>query len=88
MNTVSLLRAVREIGFNPRRLGLAVRYPRFLRDPRQWKRQGGSVSSMYPILSDWSDEAGAGSGAHFHQGLLVARRLVGFDYYLYGCRAR
>jgi hypothetical protein len=75
MNAVSLLRTVREIGFNPRRLGLAARYPRFLRDLRLWKRQGGRVSSMYPILSDWSDQAGRGSGAYFHQDMLVARRI-------------
>lgn len=75
MSTVSLFRALREIGFNPRRLALAGRYRRYLRDLRRWKRQGGEVSSLYPVLSDWSDQAGAGSGAYFHQDLLVARRI-------------
>ena len=75
MNAASLLRAFREIGFNPRRLRLAARLPRFVGDIRRWKRQGGRVSSLYPILSDWSDQAGGGSGAYFHQDMLVARRI-------------
>jgi hypothetical protein len=75
MNAASLLRTFREIGFNPRRLRLAARVPRFLRDIRRWRKQGGQVSSIYPILSDWSDQAGGGSGAYFHQDLLVARRI-------------
>ena len=76
MNATGLIRTVREIGLNPRRLGLVAHVPRFLRDLNQWKRQGGRVSSMYPVLSDWSDQAGAvASRAYFYQDLLVARRI-------------
>jgi hypothetical protein len=75
MNTVSLFRTVREIGLNPRRLHLAGRLPRFLRDLRRWKKQGGQVSSVFPVLSDWSDQAGQVAGAYFHQDLLIARRI-------------
>jgi hypothetical protein len=75
MNAASLLRTVREMGLNPRRLGLVAQLPRFLRDLNRWKRQGGSVSSVYPILSDWSTQAGDASGAYFHQDMLIARRI-------------
>jgi Caenorhabditis protein of unknown function, DUF268 len=75
MNAASFLRTIREIGFNPRRLRLAAEFPRFLRDLRRWKSRGGRVSNIYPILSDWSDQAGDASGAYFHQDLVVARRI-------------
>jgi Caenorhabditis protein of unknown function, DUF268 len=75
MSAAGLLRTVREIGLNPRRLGLVTQLPRFLRDLKRWKRQGGRVSSMYPVLSDWSTQAGSASGAYFHQDMLVARRI-------------
>jgi len=75
MSAAGLLRTVREIGLNPRRLGLVTQLPRFLRDLKRWKRKGGRVSSMYPVLSDWSTQAGSASGAYFHQDMLVARRI-------------
>jgi hypothetical protein len=75
MNSAALFRTVREIGLNPRRLGLIALFPRFLRDLNRWKRQGGRVTSMYPVLTDWSTQAGDASGAYFHQDLLVARRV-------------
>jgi hypothetical protein len=75
MNATSLLRAAREMGFNPRRLRLATQFPRFFRDLSRWRRQGGRVSSIFPVLSDWSDQAGEASGAYFHQDMLVARRI-------------
>ncbi len=75
MNTASLFRTVREIGFNARRLRLAAQIPRFLRDLNTWKKRGGRVTSMFPVLSDWSDQAGNASGVYFHQDMLVARRV-------------
>jgi Caenorhabditis protein of unknown function, DUF268 len=75
MIAVSLVRTVREIGLNPRRLRLSVQFPRFLRDLMRWKRLGGRISSVFPVLSDWSDQAGDVSGAYFHQDMLVARRI-------------
>jgi hypothetical protein len=64
---------MREVGLDPKRLPLIVRIPRYLRELRAWKRQGGRVSHLYPVLSSWSDEAGSASGAYFHQDMLVAR---------------
>jgi len=75
MNAASWFRTVCEIGLNPRRLRLAAQFPRFLRDLSAWKQQGGQVSSVFPVLSDWSDQAGMASGAYFHQDMLVARRI-------------
>ena len=75
MYAVSLFRMVCEIGFDPRRLRLARRFPHFLRDLRKWKRQGGVVSAVFPVLGDWSDQAGDISSAYFHQDMLVARRI-------------
>ena len=75
MNPASVLRTAREMGLNLRRVRLAGQLPRFLRDLSRWKRLGGEVSTLFPILSDWADQAGAASGAYFHQDLLVARRI-------------
>jgi len=75
MNAAALFRTFREIGFNPRRLALLAQFPRFLRDLSRWKRLGGRVSSVFPVLSDWSNQAGDASGAYFHQDMLVARRI-------------
>lgn len=75
MHAASLLRTLREIGINPRRLRLVTQFPRFLSELGRWKSQGGRLSSVYPVLSDWSDQAGEVSGAYFHQDMLVARRI-------------
>jgi hypothetical protein len=75
MNTTAFFRTFREIGFNPRRLALLAQFPRFLRDLNRWKRLGGRVSSVFPVLSDWSNQAGDAAGAYFHQDMLVARRI-------------
>jgi hypothetical protein len=73
MHAMSVLRMIRELGLDPRRARLAAQFPRFLRDLHRWKKEGGQVSSVYPILSDWSDQAGDASGAYFHQDMLIAR---------------
>jgi hypothetical protein len=75
MRLVSLFRTVREIGLDARKLRAIGQWPRFVRDLRAWKRQGGAVSDIYPVLSDWSDQAGSASSAYFHQDMLVARRI-------------
>jgi len=71
----SMFRVVRELGFNARRLSLLGQLPRYLRDLRQWRRNGGNVTTLFPVLSDWQDQAGSASGAYFHQDLLVARKV-------------
>jgi hypothetical protein len=75
MNPASVFQTAREMGLNLRRLRLAGQFPRFLRDLRRWRRLGGKVSTLFPILGDWTDQAGEASGAYFHQDLLVARRI-------------
>ena len=71
----AMFRAVRELGFNARRLSLLGQLPRYMRDLRQWRRNGGNVTTLFPVLSDWQDQAGSASGAYFHQDLLVARKV-------------
>jgi hypothetical protein len=75
MTAVSIFRAIREIGWDPRRFKLLAQVPKYFRHLNEWKKRGGRVSGLYPILSDWSDQAGSASGAYFHQDLLVARRI-------------
>ena len=75
MSAAAVFRTVRELGFNARRLSLLGQLPRYLRDLRAWRRHGGRVSTLYPVLSDWQDQAGSASGAYFHQDLLVARKI-------------
>jgi uncharacterized protein DUF268 len=70
-----LFRTLRELGVDPRRLRLLGNSRRFVRDLNNWRKQGGQVNCVYPVLSDWSDQAGSASGAYFHQDLLVARRI-------------
>lgn len=72
----SLYRLVREIGLDPRRLGLIGDVPRYVRDLRTWKRRGGTVTSLYPILTDRQEDASGQLGAYFHQDMLVARRVL------------
>ena len=57
-------------------LGLArdlVEWPRYLRDFIRYRRLGGQVTHLYPILSDYRETAGVSSGHYFHQDLLVAK---------------
>jgi SAM-dependent methyltransferase len=53
--------------------------PRFLRDRREFKRQGGRIASYYPILMDYADSSGVASGHYFHQDLLVAQFILSAD---------
>lgn len=46
--------------------------PRYLRDMREWKRQGGKITHYYPILGDFNDQGGSANGQYFHQDLLIA----------------
>jgi len=50
-----------------------LRYlPTYLKDKREFLRQGGEVERLFPILYDYADQAGSASGHYFHQDLLVA----------------
>ena len=45
---------------------------RFLKERRNWLKQGGHITHNYVILDDYHEEAGVASGHYFHQDLLVA----------------
>lgn len=60
-------------GFDPRKLKLVAKLPRFAREYWAFRRAGGGVKSLYPILSDYDEQAGQMSGHYFHQDLLVAK---------------
>jgi hypothetical protein len=56
------------------RLALSLRYlPRYWSELRRFRKAGGLVDRLYPVLSDYRAQAGSGSGHYFHQDLLVAR---------------
>jgi hypothetical protein len=68
----SVARPLSAVGFNPRAF-LSLRHaPRYLRQARRFRAQGGEITHRYPILTDFDDAAGVGSGHYFHQDLLVA----------------
>jgi len=46
--------------------------PRYLSQYRSFQKLGGKITHRYPIISDYSDQAGSASGDYFHQDLLVA----------------
>lgn len=65
-------RPLTAVGFNPRAF-LSLRHaPRYLRQASRFRAQGGEITHRYPILTDFDDTAGVGSGHYFHQDLLVA----------------
>ena len=45
---------------------------KYLSQKRQFKLQGGRISELNPILTDYYEQAGVGKGHYFHQDLLVA----------------
>ena len=47
--------------------------PEFLDNHREFLARGGEVDQFFPILYDYSDQAGSAHGHYFHQDLLVAR---------------
>ena len=60
-------------GFDPVLLFKSVRnFPRFLRDLFLWKKYGGKITHILPILNDYQKDSGVASGQYFHQDLLVA----------------
>ena len=59
-------------GLDPRNL-FALRFIfRFLKDLILWKKNGGRITKIFPVLVDYKDSAGTASGHYFHQDLLVA----------------
>jgi SAM-dependent methyltransferase len=61
-----------DAGFDFRRLTALRHMPRYMVDVRKFRSLGGTVTHRYPVLSDFSDQAGTTRGHYFHQDLLVA----------------
>lgn len=61
------------LGFDPRRLKFLLKLARFFREYRSFRRSGGQIKALFPILSDYDEQAGQMSGHYFHQDLLVAK---------------
>ena len=60
------------IGFDPVKLINLRNIPRYISNLREFKRIGGQVTNLYPIISDFNEQAGSARGHYFHQDLLVA----------------
>ena len=45
---------------------------RFFRELKAFKEAGGKVDKLFPIYSDYKEQAGSATGHYFHQDLLVA----------------
>ena len=62
----------RLIGVNPRKIFHLKNFPKYISNYRIFKKMGGIVTDSYPILDEFSSQAGIASGHYFHQDLLVA----------------
>lgn len=60
------------LGFDPRQLRHLRNLPRYFRDRRAFAGAGGFISHSFPVLIDYTDQAGSVRGHYFHQDLLVA----------------
>lgn len=49
---------------------------RFLREYLAFKNAGGKVDKLFPIYSDYREQAGSATGHYFHQDLLVANYIA------------
>ena len=67
------LRGLRLLGWNPEKSRGLLNLPMYFRQLRAWKRLGGDVARLYPILHEYDDIAGRIGGHYFHQDLLVAK---------------
>ncbi len=54
------------------KLNKIYQYNKFLKDKKEWLRQGGEITEIYKILKDYKDPAGKIDTHYFHQDLLVA----------------
>ncbi len=63
------------IGFDPSRAMGLRDLPRFLRDMRAFRTEGGTVDAISPVLADYRDSAGSARGHYFRMDLLVAEMI-------------
>ena len=52
-------------------IGINVNY-KFFNDYLLFKKSGGQIEHLFPVLTDYTQQAGTASGHYFHQDLLVA----------------
>jgi SAM-dependent methyltransferase len=64
--------ALAAIGFYPPKAKSLINLPKFLKHRKEWKKQGGKISTDYPFLHEFSSDVGKAHGQYFHQDLLVA----------------
>jgi hypothetical protein len=71
-NIKKYYRAIKNANLDLSRLINFKRIFRYEQERKQFMRMGGVIDSENPILMDYSDQAGSGTGHYFHQDLLVA----------------
>lgn len=71
--------ALATFGIDTARLGAIRHLPRFMRGRADFLAQGGKIDMIRPILFDFEDSSGSGSGHYFHQDLLVAQMIFAAD---------
>jgi SAM-dependent methyltransferase len=71
-SVASLRKLLLHMGSDPRRLPALRKYPNYRAQYKEFRKLGGTVTHMYPILTDYDAEAGSTDGHYFHQDLLVA----------------
>jgi len=60
------------IGIDPRKLYSLRHLKRYFDEASRFRAKGGKINHLYPIFSDYSDQAGSARGHYFHQDLHVA----------------
>jgi hypothetical protein len=61
------------VGIDIRYFRRVFQYCRFICDYRSWKKLGGIVDVLYPVVGEWEELAGVLRRHYFYQDLLVAR---------------
>ena len=63
----------KSIGLDIRNVRRIFEYPKFLISLFRWKKLGGTVNILFPVVGEWGESSGVANGHYFHQDLLVAR---------------
>lgn len=70
-----LTHALRILGVDLQSIFNLRNLPRYLREFRLFKKSGGSVGRIYPMIGDYKSSAGVMSGHYYHQDLYVAQKI-------------
>lgn len=73
LGVLEIRRALLNLGIFPINFKKLSAVPRFLREKKLFLQKGGVISNYFPIVNEYEDKAGEGSGHYFHQDLLVAQ---------------